>query len=157
MRLAPAFVRMAFVASSACVLWVACSDDDPPARPVEQTGSSCTAPSQCYPGVADAGALKGAVVCLDRVPGGYCTHECTSDADCCAVPGECKTGFKQVCSPFESTGKQYCFLSCESDDIKAATDGGTTDSTLYCQTYANKALGCRSSGGGSANRKVCVP
>ncbi len=123
----------------------------------EQTGSSCTAPSQCYPGVADAGALKGTVLCLDRVSGGYCTHTCASDGDCCAATGECRTGFKQVCAPFESTGQQMCFLSCEDSDIKNALGGGTMDATAYCQQYANRLMGCRSTGGGSKNRKVCLP
>lgn len=130
---------------------------------VEQTGSSCTAPSQCYPNVAwDAGAdagpdaspVRGAVVCLDRVPGGYCTHTCESDSDCCAVPGECKTGFPQVCSPFESTGQKMCFLSCEATVIAGADAG---DANTYCGKNANSAFSCRSSGGGSQNRKVCVP
>jgi hypothetical protein len=134
---------------------VSCGKDDPPPQPVENAGSSCTAPSQCYP-LVDGGTLKGEVQCLDRVPGGYCTHLCTKDEDCCAIPGECKSGFKQVCSPFESTGKMMCFLSCEASDITAA-DAGPVGDTVYCQTYANKAMSCRSSGGGSANRKVCVP
>jgi hypothetical protein len=130
---------------------------------VEQTGSSCTNPAQCYPNVAwDAGAdagpdaspVRGAVVCLDRVTGGYCTHTCVTDSDCCAVPGECKTGFPQVCSPFESTGQKLCFLSCEST-VVASADAG--DTNTFCGLNANSAFSCRSSGGGSQNRKVCVP
>lgn len=157
MRVSSSFVRVAFVLASALGLWVGCSSDDPAPVVAENTGSSCTSPSQCYPGVADAGALKGTVLCLDRVPGGYCTHECTTDADCCAVEGECRTGFKQVCAPFESTGKMMCFLSCEGADVTAAPDAGTTDTTEYCHRYANQAFGCRSTGGGAKNRKVCVP
>jgi len=140
------------------VVAIGCSSDDnnQPAA-VEQAGQSCTAPTQCYASI-EAGALKGgAVQCLDRVPGGYCTHLCTSDADCCAVPGECRTGFKQVCAPFESTGQQMCFLSCEDADVTGAPDAGTTDATTYCQRFANSAFGCRSTGGGKNNRKVCVP
>lgn len=126
---------------------------------VEQAGSSCANAAACYPNVdrdagTDAGALRGTVLCLDRVPGGYCTHTCTTDSDCCAVPGECKTGFPQVCSPFESTGQKMCFLSCESA-VVAGADGG--DGTSYCASNANSAFSCRSSGGGSQNRKVCVP
>src|SRR5215470_16072534 len=86
-------------------------------RGPENTGQGCAAPTDCYPGL-EAGALKGEVQCLDRVTGGYCTHVCETDADCCAVPGECKSGFKQVCSPFESTGLKMCFLSCEDSDVK---------------------------------------
>lgn len=143
-------------------------------RGTEQAGQQCTVAAQCYPGVdggADSGALVGAVTCLDRVPNGYCTHECTKDEDCCAVPGECRTGVKQVCSPFtnDSTTK-YCFLSCETADIAAAiaanadagyydggaVDGGTVANT-YCQSYASVYATCRSSGGGNQNRQVCIP
>ncbi len=140
----------------------ACSDDPPPPPPprVEQAGQACTSAAQCYPNIGDAAALKGAIECLAKVPGGYCTHLCNDDSDCCAVPGECKTGFKQVCSPFtnEATPKR-CFLSCEAVDIAAASaDAGVpiTESN-YCQTYAHQSISCRSSGGGAMNRKVCVP
>lgn len=135
---------------------VACSNSSNNNGTTEQTGQSCAAPTDCYPGL-DAGTLKGAVQCLTRVTGGYCTHLCTTDADCCAVPGECKTGFKQVCAPFESTGQNMCFLSCEAADVTAAPNAGTTDPTTYCHDFANAAFGCRSTGGGKANRQVCVP
>jgi hypothetical protein len=88
------------------------------------------------------------------VQGGYCTHLCAADTDCCAVPDECQTGFPQVCSPFQSTGKNYCFLSCEDSDVQSA---GLTDASQYCQTYASAAFTCRSTGGGANNRKVCAP
>lgn len=52
---------------------------------VEQAGQSCKVAADCYPNL-DGGATKGAVQCLDRVTGGYCTHLCATDADCCAVP-----------------------------------------------------------------------
>jgi hypothetical protein len=120
---------------------VGCHDDNH-----ENTGHACTAVEQCYPGV-DPADLLGAVVCMDRVTGGYCTHQCIVDTDCCAAAGECETGFPQVCAPFESTGDRYCFLSCE----------GVADEATYCQENANPGFGCRSTGGGSANRKVCVP
>ena len=122
--------------------------------PSENTGQSCTTAAQCYPGL-DAGTLSGAVQCLDKVPNGYCTHLCTTDADCCAVPGECRSGYKQVCAPFESTGQMMCFLSCESADI--AADAGTTDPSTYCHDFANASFGCRSTGGGAKNRQVCLP
>jgi hypothetical protein len=132
----------------------------------ENTGQSCQRPADCYPAL-DAGSLEGEVQCLDRVTGGYCTHLCKTDADCCAVPGECKYGLKQVCSPFESTGQMMCFLSCEEEDIERALDGGVRadsgadggelDDTTFCTTYATTGFRCRSSGGGSKNRKVCVP
>ena len=118
------------------------------------TGQSCSAAAQCYPGV-DAATLQGGVpVCMTQFTDGYCTHLCASDLDCCAIPGECPSGYPEVCGPFESTGQMYCFLSCEDRDVSAV---GFTDSSTYCQTYANPAFICRSTGGGSANRKVCVP
>jgi hypothetical protein len=130
----------------------ACGGDDAP-PPAEQTGQPCTSANQCFPNVPDGGLHGGAAVCLDRVTGGYCTHVCSTDADCCAVPGECKTGYPQVCSPFESAGAKYCFLSCE--DVPA--DAGVADGDAFCKAYAHKDFSCRSSGGGSQNRKVCVP
>lgn len=132
----------------------ACGDDDPPPyRPAEQTGQSCTSANQCFTNL-EAGALEGTPVCIDKVTNGYCTHTCTSDADCCAVPGECRTAYPQVCSPFESTAQQYCFLSCEASDIQNA---GFPDANDFCHYYAHASFSCRSSGGGAANRKVCVP
>lgn len=159
-------------------LIVACGDDDPSApggdagssipdggRVDEHAGQSCAAPAECYPQL-DGGALEGDVVCLDRVPNGYCTHECETDADCCAVPGECKTGIKQVCAPFESTNQKLCFLSCETEDITAGAaayggvdagyDGGG-DEDAYCKYFATASASCRSTGGGNENRKVCIP
>jgi hypothetical protein len=129
----------------------ACGGDDHP--PPENAGQSCSTPAQCYPGI-DGGALKGgAVQCLTSVPNGYCTHLCTTDADCCAVSGECPSGKKQVCAPFQSTGQMMCFLSCEAADVTASG----VDETTFCQRFADAAFGCRSTGGGQKNRKVCVP
>ncbi len=129
----------------------ACGDDDPP--PAENVGTACASAAECYPGLQEAGTLKGAVQCLTRVPNGYCTHLCQADTDCCAVAGECPGGRAQVCGPFESTGQQMCFLSCEAADVSRA---GETDPNVYCQKYANAAFNCRSTGGGAKNRKVCV-
>jgi hypothetical protein len=121
----------------------------------DNTGKECETVDDCYPGI-DHGSLSGDVECLDRVDDGYCTHQCTDDADCCAVDGECETELKQVCSPFESTGLMMCFLSCEDEDL--AADGGTiTDPEEYCQKNVSPDFVCRSSGGGANNRKVCVP
>jgi hypothetical protein len=118
----------------------------------DQVGSICEVPDDCYP---DAEAeLRGEVLCLDRVPEGYCTHECVDDADCCAVPGECQTDLAQVCSPFESAGTKMCFLSCEDADVDAA---GAADEQSFCHHEVSTSFICRSSGGGSENRKVCVP
>ena len=122
--------------------------------PGTQTGSACKTAATCYPTVADASTIKGAVTCLTQVTGGYCTHECTADTDCCAVPGECHTNVKEVCSPFENQTQQYCFLSCEDADVKAA---GYTDANVYCQKLGNPTFTCRSTGGGANNRKICSP
>jgi len=110
----------------------------------------CAVPEDCYPEV-DPAAIQGEIDCITRVDDGYCTHTCTSDTDCCAVEGECQTGIPQVCSPFESLPDMRCFLSCEPDVI------GDWDETEYCANYAHPAFLCRSSGGGSSNRKICVP
>ena len=142
--------RLGLVLVFGTFLVSACSSQGSTASP-EQTGSACTSAAACFPDVADAGSLRGAPLCRDRVTGGYCTHTCTTDADCCAVPGECRSGFPQVCAPFESTGQMMCFLSCE----KAIIDGG--DGASYCAGNGNSAFSCKSSGGGGANRKVCVP
>jgi hypothetical protein len=141
-------------------------------RGVEQTGQECKVAADCYSGV-DGGAeggLKGDVLCLDKVPNGYCTHLCTADTDCCAVAGECKTGLVQVCGPFTSTNINQCFLSCEDADINKAIaaqaadggfDGGVADGgsreNEYCKAFASNAFTCRSTGGGKTNRKVCLP
>lgn len=136
----------------------ACSSGGGSSRgaPVEQVGSACTAASQCY-ATLDAAALSGQVTCLTQLTNGYCTHTCQADSDCCSVPGECLTGLAQVCASFESSGQKYCFLSCDASDIAAAPDAGTTDPSLYCQTWAGAASTCRSTGGGMHNRKFCGP
>ena len=87
----------------------------------DNVGSVCKVAGDCFTEL-DGAALLGEALCLDRTDEGYCTHLCESDADCCAVEGECKTGLKQVCAPFESTGKKMCFLSCESADLGDTTD-----------------------------------
>jgi hypothetical protein len=139
---------------SCLVFWLlpACSDSDDGQAPTN-TGQSCASADQCYSGVK-AGELLGDAVCLDKVTGGYCTHYCTQDSDCCAAAGECAGAHAEVCSPFESTDDMYCFLSCEDADLEKTT---LTDADRYCHTYAGAAFGCRSTGGGSQNRKVCMP
>ncbi|MCA9650352.1 MAG: hypothetical protein H6712_34840 [Myxococcales bacterium] len=136
---------------SALVVGIACGDpDEGDESSPDYAGEACVAPDECYDEVAP-GDLRGDPICLDRVEGGYCTHSCQTDADCCAVEGECRSDFPQVCAPFESTGMMMCFLSCEAADIDGAAPEG------FCQEEAHPAFGCRSTGGGSANRKVCVP
>ena len=141
--------RFVFVASLSTTPFIAqsCSNNNVG----EQAGQACESPTQCYPNV-DQNQLAGSVVCLGTVEGGYCTHTCTNDSDCCKIPGECETGFPQVCSPFETMKEmQFCFLACESDDV------GEENPDFFCQNHAHLDFSCRSSGGGSANRKVCVP
>src|SRR5690606_18249015 len=127
------------------VLAVACHDDAS-----ELVGQPCDAPADCYPDL-DPASLSGPIECLDKIDGGYCTHLCESDDDCCAAEGECIAGYPQVCGPFENQPDKRCFLSCEAADL----DGLGADE--YCRTYAHPDFGCRSTGGGSENRKVCVP
>jgi hypothetical protein len=125
----------------------ACGQDDSDGGD-GSAGAACEAPDECYPD-ADPEELEGDVLCLDRVPGGYCTHTCTTDEDCCAAEGECD-GRRQVCAPFESTGMMMCFLSCEDEDL------GDDEGDDYCREYASGSFTCRSTGGGSNNRKVCA-
>lgn len=122
---------------------LACNGDD---NGAENTGASCDVDGDCYPGI-DQDQIPGYVTCLDRVEGGYCTHTCASDSDCCTVEGECESGVDQVCAPFESAGDHYCFLSCEVQE----------DGNAYCQEWAHPDFICRSTGGGTDNEKVCVP
>ncbi|HKQ70836.1 MAG TPA: hypothetical protein VJT73_15925 [Polyangiaceae bacterium] len=145
----PSLAMLAMVVT----LPLACGSDPPPPA-AETTGSACAVATDCYPGVDGATLMGGAAVCMDRVAGGYCTHVCAADTDCCALPGECKTAHPQVCAPFESTGMKFCFLSCEKADVTAS---GVAGDAAFCGTFAHVGFSCRSTGGGSENRKVCVP
>lgn len=137
------------------------------ARSPDNTGAACAVAADCYATI-DAAALHGGeAICIDKVEDGYCTHKCQTDEDCCAVPGECVSGLKQVCASFENSADKYCFLSCGDDDIRNAADGGFTDAGVvdgggfagddYCHTNASLEMGCRSTGGGADNRKACLP
>jgi hypothetical protein len=134
-------------------LIAACSDDPPP-PPSENAGSACTAASQCYTNL-DGGTVKGEILCLAKVTGGYCTHKCASDADCCAVPGECRNTAAQVCAPFADDPTLMCFVSCEDADIQKVDAAFVGKGTDYCHKYANTGLGCRATGGGNP-KKVCA-
>jgi hypothetical protein len=137
-------------------------------RGAEPAGQACASPAQCYGGTD--GGVVGEVTCITKVTNGYCTHKCVQDTDCCAAAGECPSGVKEVCAPFENQAAQYCFLSCEDADIQRAIaanagtayyDGGATEAgstqDAYCRSYAGASTSCRSTGGGSKNRKVCIP
>lgn len=120
----------------------------------ENAGSSCSSADQCYLNIDKTKLQGGAPVCL-TVQGGYCTHLCATDADCCAVPGECQSKFPQKCGPFQSTGMRYCFLSCDPMVVQAA---GYQDSASFCQgPQGSPDFTCRSTGGGMENIQVCAP
>jgi hypothetical protein len=112
-------------------------------------GTTCAVADDCYPGVTRSD-IRGEVMCQTRVKDGYCTHRCVTDSDCCAVSGECGGGVVGVCSPFESTGDLQCFISCESKDLNGV------DETKFCSDF-HASFVCRSTGGGSSNRKICAP
>ena len=172
------------VASTSLVLALACGSSDSSSggttsggttdggaaeggpRGIDPAGQACTTATQCYGGVdgGSDGGIVGTVTCITKVPNGYCTHTCTQDTECCAAPGECLSGVKEVCSPLENQGAQYCFLSCEDADIQRAlaanADAGVdagAGGDGYCATFAGSSTSCRSSGGGNKNRKVCLP
>lgn len=163
-------VVMACSGSSGAEVTGGASATDAGVRGIDPAGQACTTPTQCYADLrsdgGDASVVVGSVTCLSKVTNGYCTHTCTQDADCCAVAGECRSGVKQVCSPLENQAEQYCFLSCEDDDMRRAlaanADAGPAldagaSADEYCRVYAGGATSCRSTGGGSKNRKVCLP
>lgn len=145
----PMLSRLPFILACA-LLSAACGDDD-----AENTGESCAVADDCFEDLAveTRDMITGEIQCLDRVEGGYCTHTCETDNDCCAVDGECKNrDRRQVCAPFENESEiKRCFLACEADDI------GDQDENDYCHEFAHEEFGCRSTGGGDENRKVCVP
>ena len=154
-----------FIAVTFAIAWlagaVACGDDDGfPYGTGEYAGQSCSVASQCYANI-DATTLHGVVVCLNRVEHGYCTHVCDADVDCCAVAGECWSDLVQVCSPFESETRYFCMLSCESADVADGIQRTNASPELtpdeYCARFAHPSFHCRSSGGGTDNRRVCVP
>ena len=76
--------------------------------------------------------------CLDKSGEGFCTWSCEVDEDC-----ESADASERVCASFESEAGTHCFPSCE----------GEGDSERACP----EGLTCRSTGGGSDNRKVCFP
>jgi hypothetical protein len=129
-----------------CAIAIGCHEEPEP----EFAGQACDVASECYPDL-DPATLLGEIECLETNGGGYCTHECVSDDECCAVEGECVSGYPQVCAPYTNSTQKRCFLACEDSDV------GDLGPDEYCQTYAHSSFGCRSTGGGSENRKVCVP
>jgi hypothetical protein len=126
-----------------------CGGDDD----AEGTGQTCAKTADCYGGID--GAVPGTPLCLD-VSGGYCTHTCANDAECCSIEGECVFGERgelpQVCAPFTSMEDTWCFLSCE-DEFLATLPEAERDT--FCESISPD-LHCRATGGGDP-RKVCLP
>jgi hypothetical protein len=139
------------------VVAASCSDDDVNNGAEDDgtglsgtTGQECQVADDCFSDVAGSEDIMGTSNCLDRVEGGYCTHECTANTDCCTVDDVCPVDTTHVCGPFESTGLMLCFISCENADV------GNDDPDDYCGGFHADFV-CRSTGGGANNQKVCVP
>jgi len=133
----------------AAALLLSCGGDDD----VEGTGQACEEVADCYADVE--GEVEGEIACLD-VSGGYCTHTCTVDSDCCAQEGECDYEdlgeLIQVCAPFTSMEDTWCFLSCEDDALARVPE---EDRATFCQDISPD-LNCRATGGGDP-KKACLP
>lgn len=100
----------------------------------------CAGPAYTVCEVADDCTVPdeapGDAACVEKNATAFCAVTCTTDPDCDAVDD----AFDWVCAPFESNPVSYCFPAC-ADEGPECPDG-----------YA-----CRSTGGGSANRKICFP
>jgi hypothetical protein len=134
----------------AALLILSCGGDD---EDVEGTGQACETADDCYADLEEE--VEGTVQCLS-VSGGYCTHTCTVDADCCAIDGECDYGDRgelvQICAPFTSQQDRWCFLSCEDSALARVPE---EDRATFCEDISSD-LGCRATGGGDP-KKVCLP
>jgi hypothetical protein len=92
--------------------------------------AACEVADDCAADVPDGEEAA----CLDKGDEGFCTWRCDADEVC----SDADEAF--VCASFESEADRYCFPSCEEGD-DACPPG----------------FGCRSTGGGADNRKVCFP
>jgi hypothetical protein len=100
--------------------------------------AACEGPADCdVPAEAEA-------VCLDKSGEGFCSWECSVDADCDYASEEEEARWARVCASFEDEAGTFCFPSCDegADEEDEVCPGGFT---------------CRSTGGGADNRKVCFP
>ncbi|MDC0722059.1 hypothetical protein [Nannocystis bainbridge] len=131
---------------TAAILGFACEEPPPMEQP---TGALCSEAADCYPEL-DHSQL-GTVFCEDQFDYGYCTHTCETDADCCAVEGECMLAVAYVCTPLANDTSKRCWISCEEDARLGA------EPMAYCFMHAGPNTVCRSSGGGSEKREVCLP
>lgn len=86
-------------------------------------------------------------VCLEKSQEGFCTWTCTHDDDC----DDGEHPHPLVCAGFEDEAGSFCFPSC--DDGDSDDEGGGEDGEGACPA----GFVCRSTGGGSANRKICFP
>ncbi len=94
----------------------------------------CEAPEDCeVPEGAEA-------ECLDKSGEGFCSWVCAVDDDCTDDPDP---DYDFVCASFEAEPGLHCFPSC----AQAEDEEGTCP----------PGYGCRSTGGGADNRKVCFP
>ena len=102
--------------------------------PEETAYNACQEPEDCeVPEGAEA-------VCIEKNSEGFCSWSCMVDDDCAEDTDE---DFDYVCASFESETALYCFPSCQEVD-----SGGEECPPGY---------GCRSTGGGNDNRKICFP
>lgn len=99
---------------------------------------ACGGPEDCdVPEDVDA-------VCLDKSGEGFCSSECGVDDDCdYAEETEEGADYDFVCASFESENGLFCFPAC----VDGAEEGEECPGGMTC----------RSTGGGSDNRKICFP
>jgi hypothetical protein len=84
---------------------------------------TCSTAQDCYPDASSVAIFTMNPQCLTTSSGGYCTHVCSSDSDCCIWPSECPSGQHQVCVPFSSSSSNMvCAISCGSSDIASVLD-----------------------------------
>lgn len=98
----------------------------------------------CFEGLE----IQGDAICFTQVEGGYCSHTCTSNADCCAVEGECDPAFDYVCTGLEERSGSFCFVACN-------LEGFSGGDQSICDAVA-EGLECRNTGRGVGSQ-VCLP
>lgn len=104
-------------------------------------GAGCVADGDCPAPAGDEAR------CLTDVEGGYCSATCDDDDDCCDDV-ECPADVDVVCSTFEDTGEQLCFIGCRDGDGPGGDQG-------VCDEHA-AGMECRNTGGG-IGEQVCLP
>ena len=104
-------------------------------------GDDFYAPCEAADDCASVVPEDATATCVEKEGGGFCTWSCTADAEC---SGDQDDAFDFVCAPFESEPGMYCFPACAE---------GVEDPEDECPD----GYGCRSTGGGDDNRKICFP